>query len=108
MTTTVIEMVTYKLKQGIDKSALLDTQPKMNDFLKEQSGFLYRSLSEDELGLLHDIVYWQDMASAKQAATAFEQSSACASLMSITDMDNVTMQHMTAMSEAMACQGETA
>jgi len=108
MTTTVIELVTYKLKKNIDKSALLDTHPKVNAFLKEQAGFLYRSLSEDQSGLLHDIVYWQDMASAKQAATAFEQSPACASLMSITDMESVTMQHMTAMTEAMSCQGEPA
>lgn len=108
MTTTVIELVTYKLKQGIDKSALTDSHPKINAFLKEQTGFLYRSLSEDVNGLLHDIVYWQDMASAKQAAAAFEQSSACKSLMSITDMESVTMQHMNAMTEAMSCQGEPA
>jgi len=108
MTTTVIELVTYKLKQGVDKAALNDSHPKVNDFLKQQNGFLYRSLSEDKNGLLHDIVYWQDMDCAKQAGEAFEQSPACASLMSITDMESVTMQHMNAMTEAMSCQGEPA
>jgi len=108
MTTTVIELVTYKLKSGVDKSALNDSHPKVNDFLKAQPGFLYRSLSEDKNGLLHDIVYWQDMNCAEQAGKAFEQSTACASLMSITDMESVTMQHMSAMTEAMSCQGEPA
>jgi len=108
MTTTVIELVTYKLKQGVDKSELNDSHPKVNDFLKTQQGFLYRSLSEDKNGLLHDIVYWQDMNCAELAAKAFEQSAACALLMSITDMESVTMQHMTAMTEAMSCQGEPA
>lgn len=108
MTTTVIELVTYKLKQGVDKSVLNDSHPQMNDFLKAQQGFLYRSLSEDKNGLLHDIVYWQDMSCAELAGKAFEQSAAGASLMSITDMESVTMQHMTAMTEAMSCQGEPA
>jgi hypothetical protein len=108
MTTTVIELVTYKLNQGIDKSALNDSHSKVNDFLKAQQGFLYRSLSEDKNGLLHDIVYWQDMNCAEQAGKAFEQSAACASLMSITDTESVTMQHMTALTEAMSCQGEPA
>ncbi len=89
MTTTVIELVTYKLKQGVDKSELNDSHPKVNDFLKAQQGFLYRSLSEDKNGLLHDIVYWQDMSCAELASKAFEQSTACASLMSITDMESV-------------------
>jgi len=108
MTTTVIELVTYKLKQDVDKSALNDSHPQVNEFLKAQPGFLYRSLSEDKNGLLHDIVYWQDMKCAELAGKAFEQSSACASLMSITDMESVTMQHMSAMTEAMSCQGEPA
>ena len=108
MTTTVIELVTYKLKSGVDKSALAASHSKVNDFLKEQQGFLYRSLSEDKNGLLHDIAYWQDMSCAQQAVKAFEQSEACASLMSIIDMESVTMQHMTAMTEAMSCQGEPA
>ncbi|OUR63747.1 hypothetical protein A9Q74_00160 [Colwellia sp. 39_35_sub15_T18] len=108
MTTTVIELVTFKLKQNTDKSVLNNINPKVNDFLKSQTGFLYRSSSEDESGLLYDIVYWQDMACAKQAGAAFEQSEAGGLLMSVTDMDSVTMQYMSAITEAMSCEGTPA
>ena len=104
MTTTAIEMVTYQLKSGVKQSDLNNIHPKVNDFLKAQPGFLYRSMSEDNSGKMYDIVYWQDMASATKAASAFEKSEAGMALMAVTDMDSVNMQHMSAITEAMSCE----
>jgi hypothetical protein len=106
--TTVIELVTYKLKPGVEKSLLNDSHEQINNFCKQQDGFLYRSISEGDSAVLYDIVYWKDMASAKLASSAFEQSEVCKSLMSITDTESVTIQHMPVLSEVMSCEGEPA
>ncbi|GAA0821611.1 hypothetical protein GCM10009111_28850 [Colwellia asteriadis] len=108
MTTTVIEIVTYRLKNNINKSLLNNSHEQINTFVKQQPGFLYRSISEDAAGVLHDIVYWQDMASATQASSAFEQSDACKYLISLTDADSVTIKHMPVLSEAMMCESSPA
>ena len=108
MTTTVIELVTYKLIPNADLAVLDKINEEINVFLKAQPGFLYRSFSEDDTNTLYDIIYWQEMAHAKQAATAFEQSAMCASLMSIADPESVKVQHMPAKTEVMMCESETA
>ena len=108
MTTAVIELVTYKLKVGIEKSQHDASHQKINAFCQQQPGFLYRSISEDASGVFHDIVYWQDMAAATQASTAFEQSPLCSSLMALTDPESVKVQHMPVIAEVLSCQSEPA
>ncbi|WP_111977111.1 hypothetical protein [Algibacillus agarilyticus] len=104
MTTTTIELVTYQLKPECSQSDLEPINTDVNAFLKVQPGFLYRSMSEDETGLMYDIVYWQDMQSAKNAADAFTSSKACEALMNVTNMESVTMRHMSAIAEVMSCE----
>ncbi|AWB67194.1 hypothetical protein C2869_12445 [Saccharobesus litoralis] len=107
MTTTVIELVTYNLKAGISAEQLKAVHPQVNDFLMAQDGFMYRSLSNDKSGLLYDIVYWRDMASAKKASEAFMASTAGQALCQLTDMDSVTMRHMPVSTEAMICSSSS-
>jgi len=94
MKNTVIEMVSYQLKENVTQEQLAATHEKMNDFLHAQQGFMYRSLSEDDKGLLFDVVYWQDMAMAKAAGDAFMADPVGQSLMALIDEQSVTMRHM--------------
>ena len=94
MKDTVIEMVSYQLKENANKEQLAATHEKVNSFLHTQQGFMYRSLSEDDKGLLFDVVYWQDMATAKAAGDAFMAHPAGQSLMALIDEESVTMRHM--------------
>jgi len=94
MKDTVIEMVSYQLKENASKEQLAATHEKVNAFLHTQEGFMYRSLSEDDKGLLFDVVYWQDMATAKAAGDAFMTDAAGQSLMALIDEQSVTMRHM--------------
>jgi hypothetical protein len=94
MKDTVIEMVSYQLKANVNKEKLAATHENVNAFLHEQQGFMYRSLSEDDKGLLFDVVYWQDMAAAKTAGDAFMAHAAGQSLMALIDEQSVTMRHM--------------
>ena len=101
MTTTTIEFVTYRLKAGISKQQLTATHDAVNSFLSSQPGFYYRSNSNDKDGLIYDIVYWQSMEHAKAAGEAFMKHSAGQSLIAITDVSSVSMQHMLVNAEAM-------
>lgn len=105
MTTTVVEMVTYKLKPQVTKTDLHTSHQGVNTFIKNQPGFLYRSVSADENDQWYDIVYWQDMESAKAAGDAFMASTEGQHLCSLVDMDSCFMRHMNVESEAMSCEG---
>lgn len=96
---TSIELVTFKLAEGVQPEQLVATNDAMQAFLTQQPGFIYRSLSQDEDGQWFDIVYWIDEASAKTGGEAFMRSAACASLMPLIDGPSVKMRHMDALSE---------
>ena len=100
---TVVEMVTYRLKKGVSKQALEATNEGVNSFVKQQPGFLYRSLSQDEADQWFDIVYWQDMESAKEAGTQFMSTAIGKELCELIDMDSCFMRHMPVSAEMMSC-----
>lgn len=100
--TTTIEIVTYRLKAGISKDQLADIHEAVNQLLSKQAGFFYRSNSEDQTGLIYDIVYWQSLEHAKAAGEAFMASSAGQSLIAICDESSITMEHMLVNAEAMS------
>ena len=104
---TMIEHVTYKTKVGVSDEALLKANEAVNDFLKQQPGFLYRSNSRD--GDLHfDIVYWVGAEAANQASEAFMQSAEGQALVALTEEASITMRHMSALTEAMSCGSDEA
>ncbi|MCJ8338493.1 MAG: hypothetical protein MJK10_08465 [Pseudomonadales bacterium] len=96
---TSIELVTFKLAEGVKPEQLVATNDAMQAFLTQQPGFIYRSLSQDEDGQWFDIVYWLDQTSAKTGGEAFMRSAACAALMPLIDGPSVVMRHMDALSE---------
>ena len=100
MTTTTIEMVTYKLKPNVNIEQLQASHEGVNAFCMAQPGFLYRSVSQDEDNTWHDIVYWKDMHNAKAAGEAFMQSSAGLALVALIDNETMQMRHMLADTEA--------
>lgn len=100
MQNTVIEMVSYKLKPGVSKQDLMATHEQVNRFLQTLEGFMYRSVAENDSGLLYDVVYWQDMVSAKAADEAFMAHAAGQALMAIADEQSVSMSHMAVFSQA--------
>jgi hypothetical protein len=98
---TTIELVTYRLNAQSNQADLMGTHAGVNTFLQKQPGFIYRSSSEDDSGLIYDICYWESLELAKAANDAFMQSKDCLALMQVCDKESVVMRHMTANSEAM-------
>ena len=100
MQNTVIEIVSYQLKAGISQQDLLAIHEQVNSFIQALPGFMYRSVAENDSGVLYDVVYWQDMASAKAAGEAFIADSAGQALMAIVDEKSVSMSHMPLLTQA--------
>ena len=65
---TVIEMVLFKVNEGIEIEFAKKELIKVNELLVEQEGFVSRKIAICDDGQFLDIVYWTDMESAKTAA----------------------------------------
>jgi hypothetical protein len=98
---TTIELVPYRLNAQSNQADLMGTHDGVNAFLQKQPGFIYRSCSQDDSGLIYDICYWESLKQAQDANDAFMQSKDCMGLMQLCDKESVVMRHMAANSEAM-------
>ena len=90
---TTIEMVLFKIKEGITTEFAQKELIKVNKFLAEQEGFISRetALSDDEQFL--DIVYWTDINSAKAAANKVMQNPDAMKVFSIIDQKSQIFKH---------------
>jgi len=102
MMSNCIEMVTFKVQPQVSEDQLVATNDAMEVFLNEQSGFLYRSLSNDGEGNWFDIIYWQDDECAQDATAAFEKSAICQQLMPLIDQASCKQVNMKALSAILA------
>lgn len=102
MQNSVIELVTFRCKDGVSQDAMATTANAMEAFLHSQNGFIYRSLSRDEDDVWHDIIYWQTQEAAKQAGENFMRDPQCQDMMAHIDSKSVRMRHMQACSEIMS------
>ena len=77
-----IELVRFRLQQGKTSADWLKTNKKIDEFMKAQPGFRFRSVSETDDGEWWDLVYWENLAAAEAAGAKFgaEMMTFCASL----------------------------
>jgi hypothetical protein len=87
-----IELVRFRLQQGKTSADWLKANEKINDWIKLQPGFRFRSLSETEDGEWLDMVYWESLDAAKKAGEKFgeEVGPSCEPLI---DMTSVIVSH---------------
>lgn len=96
----VVEHVQYRLQEGRSEPEFLRLNEKLNQWVMEQPGFLYRSLNKTEDGKWCDIVYWQNMAMAQAAAAAFPTIPACQAMMPFIAEESLSVTHFHVMLEA--------
>lgn len=89
----IIEMVSWKSKEGISTEDAKLAITKLNDFVKEQPGFVARKTAIAEDGRFLDIVYWTDIASAKIASEEALKSEICLRVFSTIDEKEMTFHH---------------
>ena len=67
MNSNVLEIRSFRLRQGADEGALLRAAGETMGFFKNQRGFMARSIARGENGSWTEIVHWLDQASANAA-----------------------------------------
>ncbi len=92
-----IEMVSFKLSDGVTSSVFLQASESVDRWVAKQEGFEYRALAQQEDGTWVDIVFWQNAQNAQQAGEAFMAAQECKALMGCIDKESVVMQHMPVM-----------
>lgn len=92
---TVIERVTFSLAPGASETAFLEAVEESNKFLVRQPGFISRHVSCLRDG--HewmDLVFWEDMTLALEAASRFNDSAHTAGFNKKLDRNTVSMAHL--------------
>ena len=98
-TQNVVEQVQFRIKDEVLESDLIASSDMVNQWVRQQPGFMYRSLTKSTNGLWTDIVYWQDMECAKTAGDAFASAPENQSIMAAVIEDSVTIQHFDIVSQ---------
>lgn len=89
----IVEMVLWKSKEGISIEEAKNSITTLNDFVKQQPGFISRKTALAEDGMFLDIVLWTDLASAKMASEKAMQNEETAKVFSTIDEKEMTFQH---------------
>lgn len=89
----IIELVLWKSKEGISTENAKQAITKLNDFVREQPGFVARKTAIAEDGRFLDIVYWTDISSAKIASEKALESEICMPAFNTIDEKEMTFLH---------------
>lgn len=89
----IVEVVQWKSKAGISTTDAKAAIITLNNFIKEQPGFVSRRTALAEDGTFVDIVYWTDIDLAKIASKKAMQSEICIPVFGIMDEEQMTFQY---------------
>lgn len=90
----VVEVVLFRLNDGVDEQAFLDAAQKTFDLLKGYDGYLNRTLTMNEDGLWIDIVNWRDISTAMNAAENIMSSKSGQAFGALIDPNSIQMYHV--------------
>ncbi|MHA6300223.1 hypothetical protein [Devosia sp. CAU 1758] len=86
------ELVTFRLS-GADRDAFLAANAQVNDWARQQAGFVSRTLSEGDDGVWTDMIVWSSAEDAKAAAARMEQEMGRFAAMAMIEPTSVVMRH---------------
>ena|SRR5688572_8353763 len=90
----VLELVVFKVKDGVTREQLLGTVDAVSNWAKTQPGFLTRDLcyaAEQDRWI--EVIWWRSLADAEAAAEAATSSESCAPMFSLINMESAPMWH---------------
>ncbi len=92
----VIEYVTFKALDGVDKQELAGIAIAVNANLQENyPGFVERTVSLQDDGTWVEVVFWEDMPSAKAALDKFLADPLNKTFLSMVNPDSVVLTYST-------------
>ncbi|MDQ3742510.1 MAG: hypothetical protein M3389_16395 [Actinomycetota bacterium] len=90
----VLELVVFRLKDGVTRDELLATNGAVSQWAAEQPGFVSREMAYDGEGdRWIDVVWWRTMEDAHAAAEKAMHSPSCAPMFALIDMEATLMVH---------------
>lgn len=74
----IVEWAPFELAEGVDEATLLAASEALQaEFISQQSGFISRELLKGQANQWVDIVYWNSLEEAEQAAQNAANSPVC-------------------------------
>jgi hypothetical protein len=89
----VIEVVLFRSKPGVSLTQMKQAVQRSQERVATLPGFVSRSTGHAGDGAYVDVVHWQDMRSAEEAAKVVMTCEQCAELMSLIDLEGAQMHH---------------
>src|SRR5688500_10360480 len=94
MESKVLELVVFKLNDGVSREQFLGTVDGVSSWIGRQPGFVSRELAHDAEGdRWIDVLWWRSMADAKAAAEVALSSESCAPMFGLIEMESTLMLH---------------
>jgi hypothetical protein len=96
---SVIEVVVFKLQQGVSEEAFLQAANALMPDLTAMPGFIKRELGKDQdgSGQWADMIYWESLEQAHQAAERVMQLPSCKPFLGMIQLEGMTMMHVSLM-----------
>ena len=94
MSNQVLEVVVFKLAEGVSDEAFVQAAQEIETWLKTKSGFISRRLSHNGEGVWLDLVEWESMEEAQTAAAEIMATSEGQAFGSKIDGESIQMYHM--------------
>ncbi len=90
----VLELVVYKLEEGVSREQFLGTNGAVSTWISTQPGFISRDLVYDSDGdRWVDVVWWETMDQAHAASELAMTSQACQPMFALIEMESALMLH---------------
>jgi hypothetical protein len=90
----IVEIASFKLLDSADEKAFLAAHKGVHDtWVKVQPGFISRDTYKDTAGNWRDVVIWDSIHHATQAAERIMQTEEAGFWMQMMDQDSVQMYH---------------
>lgn len=94
--TRVLELVVYKLREGVSREQFLGTNDAVSSWIRKQPGFISRELVYDAEGdRWVDVIWWETVEQAKAASERSMTSESCSPMFALIDMESALMLHGT-------------
>jgi hypothetical protein len=90
----VLELVVYKLNDGVSREQFLGTNDAVSTWISKQPGFVSRELAHDaDADRWVDVIWWETMENAHAAAELSQSSESCTPMFGMIDMESALMLH---------------
>lgn len=90
----VLELVVYKLKEGVSRQQFLGTNDAVSSWISNQPGFISRELAYDAEGdRWVDVIWWDTLEQAHDASELSMTSESCTLMFALIDMESALMLH---------------